>query len=102
LNAAGPQTLAESAETIVSLMRVPPHQSNGLVGFPLNGDSVAVIVALDAASITEPSSKETVKALQPGDFFWLDDGPWQNRLYQNDADKEARFIAIVFPRGWRY
>jgi quercetin dioxygenase-like cupin family protein len=100
-NAAARQTLVESGETIVSLIRVPAHQSTTLIGFPLNGDSVAVIVALDTASITQAPSTEAVQTLQPGDFFWLDDGPWHNRLYQNSGDKEARFIAVVFPHGWK-
>jgi len=50
-----------------------------------------------AAYISHPSSKETEKTLQPGSFFWLDDGPWHGRVYQNDGDREARFIAIAFP-----
>jgi quercetin dioxygenase-like cupin family protein len=93
------QPLIESAETSVNLVHVLPHQSMVLNSFPVARDSTTVIVALDAASITWPTSNESAKTLQPGDFIWLDDGPWHDRLYQNSGDKEVRFIAIVFPRA---
>jgi hypothetical protein len=89
------QPLLESAETRALLVNVLPHQSMKL------GESLApqVIVALDAASISSGSSKEPEKALQPGDFVWMDGGPGHGRVYQNRGDKEARFIQIVFPHA---
>jgi hypothetical protein len=86
------QPLLESKETRALKVNVLPHQSMKL------GESLTpqLIVALDAASIASGSSKEPEKALQPGDFVWMDGGPGHARVYQNRGDKEVRFIQIVF------
>ncbi len=86
------QPLLESNETTALLVRVLPHQSMKL------GDSAAseVVVALDAASISAGSSKEPKKELQPGDFVWIEGRSGHGRVYQNQGDKEARFIQILF------
>ena len=85
------QPLLESKETRARLVRVLPHQSMNLVGFPAS----QLIVALDAASISVGPSKESVEALQLGDFVWIDGG--HRRVYQNQTEKETRFIQIIFP-----
>ena len=84
------QPLLESKETRARLVRVLPHQSMPLVGFPAS----QLIVALDAASISVGPSKESVEALQPADFVWIDGG--HRRVYQNQTEKETRFIQIIF------
>ena len=91
------QALLESGETRVRLVRVLPHQSINLEESAAARDASQVIVALDAASISAGPSKGPEKALQPGDFVWIDGG--HARMYQNSGDKEARFIEIIFPRA---
>ena len=91
------QSLIESGETRVRLVRVLPHQSMMLE--KASRDTPQVIVALDAASISGVSTKGTEKILQPGDFVWLDGGPGHEGMYENRGDKEARFIEILFPGG---
>jgi len=95
------QPLLESSETRVQLVRVLPHQSMRLAMKPADSPSSLgapqVIVALDAASISSVSPKGPEKALQPGDFVWMDGGPGHERVYQNRGDKEARFLEIIFP-----
>jgi len=93
------QTLLESNETRVRIVRVLAHQSVSLAESAAARDASQVIVALDAASISSKSSKESEKALQPGDFVWIDGGPGHERVFQNRGDKEARFIEIVFPHA---
>jgi hypothetical protein len=92
------QPLLESSQTQVQLVRVLPYQSMDLGGFPAFPGAPQVIVALDAASISAESSKKPEKALQAGDFVWIDDGPGHERVYQNRSDKEARFLEFIFPR----
>ena len=91
------QPLIESTETRVQLVRVHPHQFMNLAESPAGRDAPQVIVALDAASISSGASKEQEKAMQPGDFVWIDGG--HKRVYRNSGDKEARFIEILFPRA---
>jgi quercetin dioxygenase-like cupin family protein len=83
------QPLLASNETRVRLVRVLPHQSMNLTGFPTS----QLIVALDAA-IMGATSEQPEEALQPGDFVWLDNG--RRRAYQNRSDNAARFIQILF------
>lgn len=92
------EPLLESAETRVQLVRVHPHQSMNLAEAPAGRDAPQVIVALDAASISSEPSQGPEKALQPGDFVWIDGGPGHERVYQNRGEKEARFVEILFPR----
>lgn len=92
------QPLLESGETRVLLVRVHPHQSMKLGEHPV----AQVVVALDAASVSSGSSgsdKGPEKALQPGDFVWIDGGPDRAPEYQNRSEKEARFIEIIFPHA---
>jgi quercetin dioxygenase-like cupin family protein len=85
------QPLLESKETRARLVRVLPHQSMNLLGFPAS----QLIVALDTATISVGPSKQPDEALQPGDFVWIDGG--HRRVYQNQSEKETRFIQILFP-----
>lgn len=91
--------LLESGETRVQLVRVLPNQSMDLEESPVSRDTPQVIVALDAASISSGRSTKSEKALQPGDFVWLDGRPGREGLYENHGEKEARFIEILFPGG---
>jgi hypothetical protein len=85
------QPLLASHEMRARLVRVLPHQSMNLAGFPTS----QLIVALDAASISADASKQSSQqALQPGDFVWLDGG--HRRVYQNQGDQGERFIQILF------
>jgi hypothetical protein len=84
------QPLLASNEIHAQLVRVLPHQSMNLVGFPTS----QLMIALDPASISADSSKQPEEALQPGDFVWLDSG--HRRVYQNHGDKGTRFIQILF------
>jgi hypothetical protein len=94
------QTLVESGQTLVRLVRVLPHQSMKLGDYP----PTQLIVVLDAAAITSGSimEREKEKALKPGEFVWLDHAVWSDRPpergeYRNPGDRAARFIEIVFP-----
>lgn len=90
--------LLESGETVVQLVRVLPNQSLNLAANPVPPGASQLIVALDAASISSQVPDGPGKALQPGDFVWLEGGSGRERVYQNRGDKEARFIEIIFPR----
>jgi hypothetical protein len=85
------QPLLASNETEVLLLRIHPHKSMKLRGVA----SPQLIVALDAASI--PAIKS---ALHPGDFNWADNSASaQAGEYRNEADRDARFIEILFLGG---
>lgn len=96
------QPLLEFNETRVQLVRVLPHQSMKLAMKLADSHSSLgvpqVIEALDAASISSGFPKGPEKALQPGDFVWMDGGPGHERVYQNRGDKETRLLEIIFPR----
>jgi hypothetical protein len=86
------QPLVESRETRARLVRVLPHQSMTLMGFPAS----QLMVALDAAAISGKSPKDPEQTLQPGDFVWMDTTSGSRRIYQNHGEKETRFIQILF------
>jgi uncharacterized Zn-binding protein involved in type VI secretion len=88
--------LIESGETRVRLVRVLPHQSVSLADSAGGRGASQVIVALDAASISAGTSREPERAMQPGDFAWIDGASGPGRMYQNRGDKEARFVEIIF------
>jgi uncharacterized Zn-binding protein involved in type VI secretion len=92
------QPLLDSAETHVQLVRVLAHQSANVAETAGARAASQVIVALDAATISPGDSKQSERALQPGDFVWIDGGSGHARVYQNRSDKDARFIEIIFPR----
>ena len=85
------QLLLESRQTRARLVTVHPHQAMPLVGFPAS----QLVVALDTATISVGPSKESGEALHPGDFVWIDGS--HRRIYQNQNEKETRFIQIIFP-----
>jgi hypothetical protein len=85
------ETLLESGETEVQLVRVHPHKTMGPDEFPF----AAVIVALDPAKIPSGSAKRKDETLEAGQFIWLESR--HGRPYQNPGDKDARFIEIAFP-----
>jgi len=85
------ETLLQSAETEVRLVRVHPHQAVTAAEFPF----AAVIVALDPGIIPSGSPKRKDRSLQPGEFVWLESR--HGRPYQNPGDKDARFIEVRFP-----
>jgi uncharacterized Zn-binding protein involved in type VI secretion len=87
------ETLLESGETQVRLVRVRSHQSMSPQNFPF----AAVIVALDPATIASGSPKRKGKSLQPGEFVWFEGR--HGRPYVNQDDKDARFIEIRFPHA---
>jgi len=91
------QALLESRETFVQLVRVLPHQSVKLADFPSSPGAPEVIVSLDAGSISANGAKRPEKALQPGDFVWIDGAADHDSVYQNRGEKEARFLEIIFP-----
>ena len=91
------EPLLESNETRVQLVRVLAHQSMNLADPAAAGGAPQVIVALDAASISSEPSQGPEKALQPGDFVWIDGGSGHKRVYRNSGEKEARFVEISFP-----
>ncbi len=81
------QPLLESGGTRVRHVRVLPRQSANLGELAGSGDACQVTVAPDAAAISSGPSKEKepAKALQLGDFVWIDGGP--GREYLNRGDK---------------
>ena len=85
------ETLLESGEAIVQLVRVHPAKTMGPEEFPF----AAVIVALDPATVSSGLAKGKEKSLEPGQFVWIESG--QGRSYQNPGGKDARFIEISFP-----
>jgi hypothetical protein len=85
------ETLLESGEAKVEMVRVHPHRSMSGADFPF----AAVIVALDPGTFPSGSPKRKDKTMQPGDFVWLESR--HGRPYQNPGDKDARFIEIAFP-----
>jgi uncharacterized Zn-binding protein involved in type VI secretion len=87
------ETLLESGETEVRLVRVHPNQWMKPADFPF----AAVIVALDAATIPSGSPKRKGKSLQPGEFVWLESR--HGRAYLNPGDKDARLVEIRFPHA---
>jgi quercetin dioxygenase-like cupin family protein len=89
------QLLLQSDQTLVALTRVLPHQSMKRGRSP----ATSMIVALDAGSISYASSKGPEKALKPGDFVWIDRRSGQGPVYQNQSDKDTRFIEIIFRSG---
>jgi hypothetical protein len=92
------QPLLESSETRVQLVRVLPHQSVKLADFLSSPGAPEVIVALDAGSISANGAKRPEKALQPGDFVWIDGAADHDSVYQNRGEKEVRFLEIISPR----
>jgi hypothetical protein len=91
------ETLLESGETEVQLVRVHPHQTVMMrPADAVDSSAAAVIVALDAAQIATGPGKGPIRLLRPGDFVWM--GRGYGREYQNPGDKDARFIKIVFSR----
>jgi hypothetical protein len=90
------QPLLDSEQTRVRLVRVLPHQSMNLAAYSASQGAPQLIVALDAATISFPSSKEKAKALRPGDFVWFDAGLRPERVFQNRGGSEARYIEILF------
>jgi uncharacterized Zn-binding protein involved in type VI secretion len=87
------ETLLESGETEVRLVRVHPHQTVSPGNFPF----AAVIVALDPATIPSGSPKRKGRFLQAGEFVWLESR--HGRPYLNQGDNDARFIEIRFPHA---
>jgi uncharacterized Zn-binding protein involved in type VI secretion len=87
------QILLASGETQVRLVSLHPHRVLSPADFPF----AAVIVALDPATLPSGSAKRKGKAMQPGDFVWLESR--HGRPYQNSGDTDARFIEIRFPQS---
>ena len=87
------ETLLESGETEVRLVRVHPRRFVSADNFPF----AAVIVALDPGTIASGSPKRKGKSLQPGEFVWFEGR--HGRPYVNQDDKDARFIEIRFPHA---
>jgi quercetin dioxygenase-like cupin family protein len=79
----------ETEQTSVTLVRLPAHQRAGLSD--LGGPELAI--ALDGG-ITQAGGSSAEKSLRAGDFAWLDSGETA-RVFQNDGDKEARFVYFV-------
>lgn len=87
--AASSQTLLESDQTSVRMVRVPAGQSSAA------GDlkALQLIVALDAGALSAESGKGAEQSLQSGDFVWLANGP---RTFKNTGKGEARLIGFSF------
>jgi quercetin dioxygenase-like cupin family protein len=79
----------ETEQTSVTLVRLAPHQHVGMSD--LGGPELAI--ALDAG-ITQAGGSAAEKSLHAGDFVWLESGE-AARIFQNDGDKEVRFVYFV-------
>ena len=79
----------ETEQTSVTLVHLPPRQHVGLSD--LGGPELAI--ALDAG-IRQTGRSGTEKSLRAGDFVWFESGQ-AARVFQNDGDKEARFVYFV-------
>jgi hypothetical protein len=92
------QSLLESEETRVRLLRVPPGE-NVIFG----GLKVAMlIVALDPANLSATSENVTEQTLRPGDFLWFANGG-PSKVFKNNGKNEVRFVIFVInpinPKG---
>lgn len=85
--------LLASSEAQVRMVSVHPHQTMKVE--PASGE---VIVALDPAAVSSTDGKPE-KTLKAGDFLWLNAGAASARTYQNQGDKDARFIEFIFPNA---
>jgi hypothetical protein len=81
----------ESDESSVKLMRVLPHQKV-TIGHP---DYPELVLALDAGLATEGDRGNSRRALNPGEFVWLESGK-ASELLKNDGDKESRIVVFTF------
>jgi len=83
----------ETSQTLITLIRVLPHQSVAL-GDPGRPE---LIIALDAVAATGAKSLENLR--RPGDFVWLEAAKLL-QVFKNDGDKEARLISFALkPQG---
>jgi quercetin dioxygenase-like cupin family protein len=79
----------ETDQTLVSLIRVLPHQMVAI------GDSqhAELVVALDSDVLANEAGKGAGKSLHSGDFVWLQDKAAQ--IFKNSGDKEARIVLFT-------
>jgi uncharacterized Zn-binding protein involved in type VI secretion len=85
------QTLLESTETRVRLMRIASGENIILGGLQYS----MLIVALDQADFAATSDKATDETLKPGDFLWIAGGG-AARVFKNNGKNDVRFILFVF------
>jgi hypothetical protein len=84
------QSLFESNETRVQLVRVLPGQKM-IAG---DGKEPQVLVAVDAVTLVADSGKGSAQKLKSGDFVWLAGGT-AAREFRNTGKGEARYVRIA-------
>jgi hypothetical protein len=80
----------ETDETLVTLIRVLPHQSI-VIGNPQQSE---LVVVLDSDVTATEEGKGAGKSLQSGDFVWLGQDK-ASKVFKNSGEKEARIILFT-------
>jgi uncharacterized Zn-binding protein involved in type VI secretion len=84
------QTLLESGETRVRLLRVPAGENMIFGGLKYS----MLIVALDPAALSPTSETGTDQTLKPGEFLWFADGG-PSQVFKNNGKSEVRLVVFV-------
>ena len=80
----------ETDETLVTLIRVLPHQSVAL-GDPQQSE---LVVLLDSDVTADEKGSSEGKPLHSGDFLWLGQNK-ASKVFKNSGEKEARIILFT-------
>src|SRR5689334_11933043 len=83
----------ETAETVVGLLSVRPHE-RVVIG---ESARATLIVALDAGA-SHWSENGRASSLRAGDFVWLDKGK-AGKVLRNDGETEVRLVCFGLSRG---
>ena len=80
----------ETDETLVTLIRVLPHQSV-VIGDPQQSE---LVVVLDSDVMADEKGSSEGKPLHSGDFLWLGKAK-ASKVFKNSGEKEARIILFT-------
>jgi hypothetical protein len=80
----------ETDETLVTLIRVLPHQSV-VIGDPQQSE---LVVVLDSDVMAGEKGSSEGKPLHSGDFLWLGQDK-ASKVFKNSGEKEARIILFT-------
>jgi hypothetical protein len=80
----------ETDETLVTLIRVLPHQSV-VIGDPQQSE---LVVVLDSDVMADEKGTSEGKPLHSGDFLWLGQDK-ASKVFKNSGEKEARIILFT-------
>ncbi len=80
----------QTDETLVTLIRVLPHQSV-TIGDPQN---VGLVILLDSGVLADEKGTSAGKSFHSGDFLWLGQDK-ASEVFKNSGEKEARIILFT-------